>query len=96
MNYELAEKLKDAGFPQVKNPTFRQGYWYSENEKLEEPVYIPTLSELIEACKGRIIKLWILSDGRAGVQLEGQGLDDVIHYSTPEEAVARLWIELHK
>ncbi len=59
-------------------------------------IKVPTLSDLIEACKGRIIKLWILADGRGGVQLEGEGLDDVNYFSSPDEAVADLYLKLKK
>lgn len=56
----------------------------------------PTLSELIEKCGGRIIKLWILADGRSGVQLEGEPLADIEYYSCPEEAVANFWLTINK
>jgi hypothetical protein len=103
MNYELANGLKDAGFPQKEHGNyFRHGTILHSDSKGENIIhppadcYIPTLEELIELCKGTIIKLWILADGRAGVQLEGQSLEDVIYYSTPTEAVARLWLALNK
>lgn len=98
--YELAKELKDAGFPQE----FKLGSWVCEHgdDSYEKKCqcygdllfYSPTLSELIEAC-GITIKLWCLKDGRGGVQLEGQSLEDVVYYSTPEEAVARLWLALN-
>ena len=43
MNYDLALKLKEAGFPQTV-----MGGWYPA-EKQEDVVKKPTLSELIEA-----------------------------------------------
>jgi len=57
MNYELAKRLKDTGFPQE----FKLGSWCCEShgdDAYEKKcqcygdllVYAPTLSELIEAC----------------------------------------------
>ena len=99
INYELAKQLKDAGFPQVKEPTYGQGYWYSENGG--EGVYIPTLSELIEACQkgeeANSVNLFTTRDigceaikqfRFSGSYMKGIG-------STPEEAVAKLWLQLH-
>lgn len=85
MNYELAKQLKDAGFP-WKGPFFENEEYYRE--------YYPTLSELIEACGDKFDALvssersggWMATDGRG---LSGDG-------STPEEAVANLWLELNK
>lgn len=65
-----------------------------------ELIYIPTLSELIEACGESIdgiTKVW------KGVRLEGWGavyvkmfdsFHSVIEGITPEEAVAKLWLAL--
>lgn len=106
MNYDLVKKLKDAGFTQ----TFPDGRWYYTDEACLEYAcedhgsvhpkqthgIVPTLEELIEACRGRTIKLWVTPSGQAGVQLEGQGLEDVEFYKTPAEAVANLWLELNK
>lgn len=68
MNYELAQKLKDAGFPQNINLGTR---YYDEADLLDDPslgsllntmplgnqevegwLKVPTLEELIEACGG--------------------------------------------
>lgn len=97
IDYELAKKLKDAGFPQK----MRVG----ENGLETEPndgrisneggdwIYLPSLSELIEAC----------GDGYFTLQ-SGQGLwqagktlnPEWSEGQTPEEAVARLWLALNK
>jgi len=91
MNYELAKKLKDAGFP-VKYPDnlFVEG---------EKSAYIPTLSELIEACGDRFECLskvenqwWV--DERGGFFSNGETA--TYGGSTPEEAVAKLWLGLNK
>ncbi len=48
MNYELAKELQEAGFPQTP-------HYPEQLESVDEGfAYIPTLSELIEAC-GNII-----------------------------------------
>lgn len=89
MNYELAKQLKDAGFP-----------WPTDKEKYDICCWEPTLSELIEACGNNFELLTSRSVGikwRADSwpwgtlkkNVEGKG-------DTPEEAVARLWIELRK
>lgn len=105
MNYELAKELKDAGFPQEA----KYGTYFFNNNKVlvfidenieglswTQYVRCPTLSELIEACKGITIKLWINANhNQCGVQRELQSLDDVTWYDTPEEAVARLYLALH-
>ena len=81
MNYELAKKLKDAGFP-----------WQDRNV-LTSSSY-PTLSELIEACGSEFISLqnknllgwYSVANTQSGIKT-GEG-------STPEEAVANLWLAL--
>lgn len=82
MNYELAKKLKDSGFPQgIVNVVGSDGWSY----------YTPTLEEVIEACGDKFAHLekgsnpnewfcnWSASKG-----------------STPLEAVCHLWLELNK
>lgn len=99
MTYELTKKLKDAGFPIKPYPfpgtdNLEEAEWYEK--------YIPTLSELIEACgdefmltnetyrweawKGKIESMVRMGEGGANYEAEG---------STPEEAVANLYIALH-
>ncbi len=57
ITHELAKKLKDAGFPQ----SGMSNTWACEKEGLhqgresEDDVYVPTLSELIEACGDKVI-----------------------------------------
>lgn len=105
MNYELAKQLKDAGFPdseywviEVDGHTTINGH--------EDLHSSPTLSELIEAC-GERVAVWrgpnmfnatILSqeynydnDGLISASFENL----VFSGDTPEEAVAKLYIELH-
>jgi hypothetical protein len=102
MNYELAKKLKDAGFPQSGRGGFK---WTDEEPHLGEPVYIPTLSELIEACGEEFGTLgkykWPSGDGRADwlatqqYDAENLGKNNKGEGSTPEKAVANLWLALN-
>ena len=89
MTYELAKQLKDAGFPLnmsdhlecVYNKTeFIDGIWY----------HVPTLSELIEAC-GTCQLNWYADAKHAQALADG----NIGEGSTPEEAVANLWLALN-
>lgn len=149
MNYELAKKLKDAGFPQheylmaheagshdfdrvayhlvmdepelvevlgSENCKKRQAACYTleylnseQGKKLT--VYIPTLSELIEACgkwfdsleyakKGTEVPSnteWLERDGRwVAVASDADGITiEDKAGHTPEEAVSKLWLALN-
>lgn len=93
MNYELAKKLKDAGFPQKPEPAIQQqiGAMFTES------CYLPPLSELIKACgdafdslgRGRPFneEWYAFSEGEATVCKTASG-------ETPEIAVANLWLSL--
>lgn len=95
ITYELAKELKDAGFPQpLLSPTI------PTNMALVRPVHYPTLSELIEACgqKFSYLKRFDPMDkgkyhweaySTLNTSLIGGG-------STPEEALANLWLALNK
>jgi len=86
MNYELAKQLKDAGF---QNGLGCGHCGYDGTEDLP-----PTLSELIEACGDRFQYVRRNNDGTfwAMDSFGNQTSDE----QTPEEAVAKLWIELNK
>lgn len=98
MNYELAKKLKDAGFPHN---------WAKDFESLlpnhpEDCKCLPTLSELIEACGG--ILLWGCEShgyyaSKQFCPTENKTIESIIEADaegkTPEEAVANLWLELN-
>lgn len=64
------------------------------DKKVEVGAYLPTLSELIEACTGiNILK-------RTGLSGESSWSVDTLDYpevygSTPEEALVRLWLALN-
>ena len=96
MTYELAKQLKDAGFPGSNSWFDNDGKYFTQGADLVQI----TLSELIEACGLRFISLrqfvayWSAVGGRVDVRNSkahwiGQG-------QTPEEAVAKLWLELNK
>ncbi len=116
MNYELAKRLKEAGFPQEG-----KGLWIGNVGQInsdsiypgdsigiaqEDFVYIPTLSELIYAvrdhpmnrrdvglyCNG---KEWVAWARKTLLDDEGDG-DRDCSGSTPEEAVAALYLQLSK
>ena len=91
MNYELAKKLKDAGYPQEDmSHTDYLGENF-ENDPADS-IKVPNLSKLIKACGEGFDYLrhkseyWLAISGGG---LEGQG-------KTPEEAVAELWLALNK
>ncbi len=94
ISYDLAKQLKDAGFPYEKYKGY--GGHYPDQPVNEAPTFSPTLSELIEACGEKFDRLlkgieWSAYWDR-GVEhppLTGYG-------STPEEAVANLWLALNK
>ena len=109
MDYDLLQQLEDAGYPiefiyskyalKVPNDK-RTPLLVKENRKygLREP----SLSELIEACGYAFYKLVFY----AQKTLSGSGEDKWVAQcwqtkqegegDTPEEAVAHLWLELHK
>lgn len=105
MNYELAKKLKDAGFPMKETfsgidqlPSGNRAY-YDQEHKIS-----PTLSELIEACGDKFEYLNRVHGGTdswfAGTQDDYAGTEMSIFQgekgSTPEEAVANLWLDLNR
>lgn len=101
MKYELAKKLKDAGFPQQTEHTYcwveaHQDWELDNGVTSTEKGFCacPTLSELIEACGDGFKhldkegKLWYAYNINGHSKDEGE--------LTPEEAVAYLWLELNK
>jgi hypothetical protein len=111
MNYELAQKLKDAGFD-VKG--VRKGYLLDKfdclpfpfpitNEMKEqlEYVYVPTLEELIEACGDYFTDLYRTksNDDSSKIVWISDYMDYTGRYiegSTPKEAVANLYLAINK
>jgi len=106
MNYELAKALKDAGYPQKSagdriNPKGYleySGCWDDSNE--DDYITLPTLSELIEACGEGIARLWRVDESydKGKTKWCATGKNDFLDGlgTTPEEAVANLWLALNK
>ncbi len=95
MNYELAKQLKEAGFPQnLDGNKCLNGSPLKHYDKEGEP-YCPTLSELIEACGEELFTLSNI--GRDGHKWEASTINELCtRGSTPEEAVAKLWLEVNE
>jgi len=125
MTYEFALELKNAGFPQARkgmilDRTINSGKQHGhegdinsyEYQKLKNECFIPSLSELIEACGDKITLLEFKVNGvvAKGVIFHGLKYADELYTnenmqpneyflttgSTPEEAVAKLWLALNK
>lgn len=105
MNYELALKLKNTGFPQMFKTPKRGKILNSKGEtemKLSERhyIYTPTLAELIEACGEDLYSIQF----RANIPKTkcyvisklSHNNGPVFSSQTPEEAVAHLWLSLQK
>lgn len=105
MNYELCKSLKDAGFPQnyvnISDPNCKD----TRHAKLAFlgiccGVYEPYLSDLIRACGDgirsiyRMDKVWFAVSVDEDDKINDLGKD--CYGSTPEEAVAKLWLALNK
>lgn len=97
MQYELAKKLKEAGFPQGHNGadivTTDDGEMIGTNEISK----MPHLEELIEACGEDFESLIKQSDNWVATQFQAMGGRTIKmgKGETPIEAVANLWLELH-
>lgn len=96
IDYELAKELKDAGFPHGEICEGGKKCQYGWKAHVE---VAPTLSELIEAVPYPNFTLF--SKGEHGWCAEHSERDDVNKKTfgegtTPEIAVARLWLALNK
>jgi len=93
MNYKLAKKLKDAGFPQKEERIV------CDSSIDMDDVANPTLEELIDACGGRFWNMTCLV--KTGTWLAKANLVFPISIypraegKTPTEAVANLWLKLN-
>jgi hypothetical protein len=92
MNYELASELREADFPQggKGNWTLRADYLVARRA---DRVYVPTLSELIEAC-GKEFRSLILEDDQSWTVFSAD--DEMFAGPSAEDAVARLWLASNK
>lgn len=100
MNYELAKELKKADWPFVEiKPGMHQCREYVDFNPEGDPkigpqhFFLPTLSELIEACGEKFFSLSRHANVWQTNWRDGFGGDTA--GSTPEEAVARLWLALN-
>jgi len=97
MTYELAKELENAGFPM---PSDDYEYLFTAyNQTYTHYINVPTLSELIEACgKAWFTLQYITTDdeGWTAGKYRGKEHVSVGYCSTPEEAVARLYLALKK
>lgn len=90
MTYELLKQLKDAGFPQ-------NNHYYCRQDGIISDVSIPTLSELIEVCGGNFYSLYRHKKDKWQAHSNSDQWDtEITDGSTPEEAVAKLWLEVNK
>jgi len=108
MDYILAKQLKDAGFEQNgKGEYFEIGgglpIAYKGEKVVSGKYYLPTLEELIDICGSHFSNLdygYLSGTFRAyGFSDLSEGRSDEVSSdwcTTPTEAVAILWLKLHK
>jgi hypothetical protein len=93
MNYELAKRLCEAGFPQGG-----KGSWVGPTDQIVwrsgDRVYVPTLEELIEACGESFERMGIENGSWYAIAVRGNIQYSRSHFSTPTEAVAKLYLVL--
>ena len=101
IDHKLAKELKEAGFPQNLGVS-RDSSWvgidntYNHYSLGEDYCYIPTLSELIEAC-GEGFESLIRTKTKDDYTWSARGYNyPTDGYKAPEEAVAKLWLALNK
>ncbi len=110
MNYELAKKLKDAGFPQDFNVMEPDWIWEEDttlSQRIEDTginklkIKLPMLSELIEACGddfeslNKTKKGWEAWGTYWCCDEHGEG-KKIENGPTPDVAMAKLWLALNK
>jgi hypothetical protein len=93
MDYELAEQLRAAGFPQTGEGR-RIGPPNALAWRARDLVYVPTVEELIAACGDQFGGLARLPDGRFDVVALGGSRKEL--GKSLAEAVARLWLALNR
>lgn len=106
LTFESAKELKDAGFPQagegkillpgIDSPIEVLTEIMAHRELSSSAVYVPTLSELVEACGGNFYILAREKHEIWAAQDHGHFGRTISEGTTPEEAVARLWLALNK
>lgn len=103
MNYDLAKKLKDAGWPQhiglVKIKPYSVKTFSGLQITSDDYVAYPFLEELIEACGEGFHSLLHVKEGEWRAIQDLMPKEDSYHDETgptPSEAVANLWLALHE
>jgi hypothetical protein len=105
MTYELVKQLKDSGFPQEgewEYFIFPDGRLQDWDDGSADMVYVPSLSELIKECGlGFHILQYDTLGFRSDMNLRWTANSAMeipggeCKGSTPEEAVAKLWLSLN-
>lgn len=98
MEYELVKQLIDKGFPQATMTAYIPRRILN-NSLYSDPIGQPTLDQLIEECG--YSRFNSLSTDPHKTEWRAVGKNDIknniaTYGSTPEEAVAKLWLELNK
>lgn len=107
MDYTLAKKLKDAGFPFSERWSLTESFGATVQTKGGATIQVPTISELIEAC-GKDVALF--HHRGAWNAVKTMGIEKAVSFVgvnvflgleggkglIPEEAVAKLWLALNK
>ena len=98
MDYELAKRLRDAGYPQKQDPLlFPAGHnprsLKGRRESAALRAYAPTLPELIAACVSLSVGGVFGLRHRKGAWTAAT-VRHTFRAASPEAAVARLWLAL--
>ena len=106
MEYNLAKKLKDAGFPEIviqDNPAGTAPLSIETGPYRPSISMLPSLSTLIEACGKEFgaMEVYRTADKEYweagyGIDRDGEIIKPSGEGSTPEEAVYNLWLALNK
>lgn len=96
MGNKLAKQLKDAGYSFTECHIENCPYVGDSLDESGRNYHHPTLSELIDACGDKIFSLQREEDDDGYIGwLAGDGTTTSVKGSTPEEAVANLYIALY-
>jgi hypothetical protein len=103
INLALATELKAAGFPQNLDGNRQMNgepmMFHAHGSRVhdhESCAYVPSLSELIEACGEDFASVGrLIVGGFFAVGWKGEEEIETDVFSTPEQALSRLWLALH-
>lgn len=88
MNFELAARLKKAGFPQREPDWYTgDGQYIVENERW----YVPSTRDLLEACGDGTTLIYMSRSTIAHSIRFAEEVQDT-HGATPDEALGNLWL----